>query len=80
MIVLLSLGSLVAALALVGWVVAATDRGREQHAEVVEANAWLRADYERDTAERLARGRSPIASTFVDGIEDGVSDRHPPRS
>lgn len=59
MIVLLSLGSLVAALALVGWVVAATDRGREQHAEVTEANARLRADYERDTAERLARGQAP---------------------
>lgn len=59
MIVLLSLGSLVAALALVGWVVAETRRGREQHAEVAQANAKLRADYERDTAERLASGRTP---------------------
>ena len=59
MIVLLSLGSLVVSLVLVGWVVAATDRGREQYAEVAEANARLRANYERDTAERLARGQAP---------------------
>ena len=59
MIVLLSLGSLVVSLALVGWVVAETDRVREQHAEVAEANARLRANYERDTAERLARGQAP---------------------
>ena len=58
-IVLLSLGSLVVSLVLVGWVVAAADRVREQHAEVAEANARLRADYERDTAERLASGQAP---------------------
>ena len=29
------------------------------HAEVAEANARLRANYERDTAERLARGQAP---------------------
>ena len=59
MIVLLSLGSLVVSLVLVGWVVAATDRVHAQHAEVAEANARLRADYERDTTDRLASGQAP---------------------
>lgn len=59
MIALLSIGSLLVSLALVGWVAEATDRGRARHVTVFEANAKRRADYERDTAERLAGGRAP---------------------
>ncbi len=59
MIALLSIGSLLVSFALVGWVAEVTDRERDRHVAVCEANAKRRADYERETAERLASGRAP---------------------